>query len=227
MLISFLRKIYRKIFYKKLRIIFRNIFKFCIYKFRFLKLKILLLFSDNVNLILGAALTSQKNWISTNEEWLDISKEKDWYRLFKYRRKVKKAVAEHVFEHLTKDEMRNALRLINLHLVKNGTLRIAIPDGNHPDPLYRKHTGINGIGADASDHKQFITFEFLEEELKKTGFKCKLIQGYTKDGNLINNDLSITNGYIMRSRNKFPQKTNKLGWEFPDSNTSLIVDAYK
>lgn len=227
MLISYLRKIYRRIFCKNLRVTFRNIFKFCIYKFRFLKLKFLLIFSDNVNLILGAALTSQDDWISTNEEWLDISNRKDWFRLFKNQKKVNKAVAEHVFEHLTKDEMRKSLGLIYLHLVENGTLRIAVPDGNHPDPLYRKHTGINGIGADASDHKQFITFEFLEEELKKAGFKCKLIQGYTKEGNLINNDFSTKNGFIMRSRNKSYKKINKLGWEFPDSNTSLIVDAFK
>ena len=226
MLNSFLRKIYRKIFSEKIRITFRSLFKFCFYKLRFLKLKILLIFSDDVNLILGAALTSQDNWISTNEEWLDISNEKDWYRLFKNQRKVKKALAEHVFEHLTKDEMRNALKLIKLHLVENGTLRITIPDGNNPNPLYRKYAGINGIGADASDHKQFITFESLEEELKKIGFKCKLIQGYTKDGDLINNHLSITNGYIMRSRSESAKKINKSGWEFPDSNTSLIVDAY-
>ena len=185
----------------------------------------------HVNLILGAALTKQNSWFSTNQEWFDIVQKSHWDRLFKSnkspsRNRVKRVLAEHVFEHLTLDEMRNAINLIYKNMVFGGSLRIAVPDGNNPNQEYRNHCGINGIGADASDHKQFITFESIEEELKKIGFKCKLIQGYTKEGNLINNHLSIINGYIMRSRNESAKKINKSGWEFPDSNTSLIVDAY-
>ena len=41
-----------------------------------------------------------------------------------------------------------------------------------------KNCGINGIGADAADHKQFITFELFRKEALKVGFEVKLIEGY-------------------------------------------------
>ena len=49
-----------------------------------------------------------------------------------------------------------------------------MPDGNHPDPIYRCNTGIKGIGADASDHKQFIKFEFINNLLQEIGFETKI-----------------------------------------------------
>ena len=67
--------------------------------------------------------------------------------------------------------MRNSLRLIFANMVDGGSLRIAVPDGNNPNQEYRNHCGINGIGADASDHKQFMTYELLSREVEKIGFK--------------------------------------------------------
>ena len=102
---------YRTLFSIRIRILVKKIFKFFYYWFRFFKIKTYLFFSeDNVNLILGAALTTQRGWFSTNEEWLDISKAEHWNRLFNSKKRVKRVLAEHVFEHLTIDEMRNSLR---------------------------------------------------------------------------------------------------------------------
>ena len=78
-------------------------------------------------------------------------------------------------------------------------MRIAVPDGNHPDPIYRLNTGINGIGADAADHKQFIKFEFIREILDEIGFKIKLKEGYLNDGTLIRTNVEFNLGYIKRS----------------------------
>ena len=52
--------------------------------------------------------------------------------------------------------MRIALRLIYEHMFVGGSSRIVVLDGNNPNKDYRDHYGINGIGADAPDHKQFI-----------------------------------------------------------------------
>ena len=226
MLINKGKLIYRNIVPKKLRILVRKILKIILYNFRFLKFKIILIFAKEVKIILGAALTSQKDWISTNEEWFDISKKADWQRFFKNKKKLKRALAEHVFEHLTKSEMKTALNLIYDNLIKDGTLRIAVPDGNHPNPQYREHTGINGIGADASDHKQFITFEYLKSELENCGFKCVLREGYKSDGSLVNEKFNSELGFIIRSRNN-KSFNMKYGWNFENANSSLIVDAYK
>ena len=225
-MIKKIKFIYRNILPKSLRLILRNLFKYIFYKIRFLKLYFALLNKKKVKLILGAALTNQVGWSSTNEEWLDISNRTHWRRLFKGRKLLSRAIAEHVFEHLTKEQMKNAFQLIYEHLNIGGTLRIAVPDGNHPDNTYRINTGINGIGADASDHKQFLSFEILKYELEKVGFKCFQMEGYNNKGELMVKNLPPELGYINRTRQN-KDKFSKQGWEFKDSQTSLIVDAYK
>ena len=74
---------YRTLFSIRVRLLVKKFFKFFYYWFRFFKIKTYLFFSeDTVNIILGAALTNQKGWFSTNEEWLDISKAEHWNRFF-------------------------------------------------------------------------------------------------------------------------------------------------
>jgi len=223
--LSLLKSLY-KLLPRFLRINFRKILKFFLYKFRYLKLKFFIYFRKDIKLILGAALTSQEGWLSTNEEWLNVADPKHWQRLFHNKNSVNNMVAEHVFEHLEIEEMRRSINLIYIYLRKNGTLRIAVPDGNHPDPKYRLNTGIRGIGADAADHKQFIKFEFIKNLLEEIGFKSTLREGYLKDGTLIRTKIDSELGFIKRSRsNNFLNK--KDGWDFIDSNTSLIIDAIK
>tara|TARA_B100000941_G_scaffold290039_1_gene270892 strand:- start:2855 stop:3559 length:705 start_codon:yes stop_codon:yes gene_type:complete len=220
--------LYRSVIPKRQKLKIKNCFKFIYYKFRFLKLKIYLIFSNNqVNLIIGAALTKQRDWFSTNQEWLDISKKEHWDRLFHSKKRVKRVLAEHVFEHLTINEMRIALKLIYEHMVNGGSLRIAVPDGNNPNQNYRNHCGINGIGADASDHKQFLTFEFLSNEVAKIGFKFNLIEGFLKDKKLYSEYPNEDFGRVMRSRSNINYANCKKGWDFTDSNTSLILDCFK
>ena len=149
-IIFFLKSFYRKLIPNFVRRLNRKVFKKVVYLYRFYYLRVSLISKKNVKIILGAALTSEEGWFSTNEQWLDITNSQHWERIFKGKTKIECAIAEHVFEHLTKKEMRIALQQIHNHLVLGGNLRIAVPDGNHPDPIYRKYTGINGIGADAS-----------------------------------------------------------------------------
>ena len=218
---------YRTLFSIRVRLLVKNIFKFFYYWFRFFKIKTYLFFSeDTVNIILGAALTNQKGWFSTNEEWLDISKAEHWNRLFNSKKRVKRVLAEHVFEHLTIDEMRNTLRVIFVNMVNGGSLRIAVPDGNNPNSEYRKHCGINGIGADASDHKQFLTYELLSKEVERTGFHHNLIEGYLENKELVLKKFNNNLGRVIRSRSNKNIRP-KDGWDFPDANSSLIVDCIK
>ncbi len=232
-LMNFILNLYRCYLSKEKRIFVKKLFKFFFYKYRFIKLKIFLNLSNkNVNLILGAALTKQKGWFSTNQEWFDIVQKSDWDRLFNSnkslsRKRVKRVLAEHVFEHLTLDEMRNAINLIYKNMVYEGSLRIAVPDGNNPNQEYRNHCGINGIGADASDHKQFITFELLRDEVEKIGFKCHLIEGYLKNRKLISTPFNRELGNVIRSRSNEIIIYPKEGWDFVDANSSLIVDCFK
>ena len=231
--INIMLNLYRCFLSKEQRILVKKLFKFFYYKYRFIKLKIFLdLSNKHVNLILGAALTKQKSWFSTNQEWFDIAQKSHWDRLFNANKspsknRVKRVLAEHVFEHLTLDEMRNAINLIYNNMIYEGSLRIAVPDGNNPNQEYRNHCGINGIGADASDHKQFITFELLRDEVEKIGFKCQLIEGYLKNKKLISTPFNRELGDVIRSRSNQTYIHPKEGWGFIDSNSSLIVDCLK
>lgn len=122
-----------------------------------------------IKIIVGAALTHQKGWYSTNEQWLDITSENHWEKIFKGKALITHVVAEHVFEHLTPEESKKALALIAKHMMPGGHIRIAVPDGYHPNPEYIKYIDINGIGADASDHKQLLTVDSLSSLLRNAG----------------------------------------------------------
>ena len=123
--------------------------------------------------------------------------------------------------------MRNAINLIYNNIFYEGSLRIDVPVWNNPNQEYRNHCGINGIGADASDHKQFITFELLKDEVEKIGFKCHLIEGYLKNKKLIATPFNPELGEVIRSRSNQSIIHPKEGWGFVDSNSSLIVDCLK
>lgn len=229
-MIDLLRSNYRKLLPISIRVLARNNAKKIIYFGRFVKLIIVARLNIKLNLVLGAALTSQEGWISTNEQYFDITNPRDWEKSLGKNPNLKKLLAEHVLEHLTYDQMKTFLKLSYQYLNEGGTLLIAVPDGNHPDPEYRTHTGINGLGPDASDHKQFITWETIKKINLNIGFDSQLLEGYDKEGVLINNyHPSAMNGLIMRSRshvlNNFIPKNQEM--DFCDSWTSLIILARK
>lgn len=174
-----------------------------------------------MKLILGAAETWQPGWYATNEQWLDVTRADHWDRLFAGRRIVTHVVAEHVFEHLTEDEARAALAHIARHLVPGGRVRIAVPDGYHPDPVYRRHVGLDGIGDDAGDHKQLLDLDRLTALMTEQGFRTEHLEGYRADGTLVQRDWRDEDGYVRRSRRNGGRGNL---WSFPDADTSLIVD---
>ena len=105
--------------------------------------------------------------------------------------------------------MRKALSNIYKYLMPNGTIRIAVPDGNNPNEEYIRNVEISGIGADAEDHKQLIKYEQLHDEMKRIGFKVTFKEGYDKNGSSVNisensfyistNELYTTENFIHSS----------------------------
>lgn len=207
-----------------LRSALRNLQKLIVYSCRRFIIGIPILLNRPMRIIVGAAMTSQSGWYSTNEQWLDVTKHNDWNKIFRDKKLLTHVVAEHVFEHLTYEECREALRLIRKHMIPGGRIRIAVPDGYHPDPTYLRHVGINGIGADASDHKQLLTMDGLSTLLTESGYTAHPLEGYNKDGVLIQESFNVADGYIYRSRSNLSNMAEKDGWDFTDANTSLIVD---
>jgi len=191
------------------------------YRYRRARIRYAVAHQSEVKIILGAAETSQPGWYGTNEQWLDITKPGDWTAIFGERRIVSHAVAEHVFEHLTPDETMRALTLIASYLTPRGRVRIAVPDGYNPNSEYLRNVCVGGVGDDAADHKQLLNVDVLSFALRRAGFEPRQVEGYQKDGSLVQERWSDADGFIRRSRQNAPNPA----WKFPDATTSLIVDA--
>jgi predicted SAM-dependent methyltransferase len=207
-----------------LRRMIRGVIKKIRYRFRLYKIQSAIRKSNGLKIIVGAAESHQKGWFSTNEQWLDITKEIDWIRLFRGKTILTHVVAEHVFEHLTPNETHKALCNICRHLNDGGRIRIAVPDGYNPSEEYIEHVRVGGRGDDAADHKQLMDQDSLKKYLMDAGLSSiEVVEGHDKDGFLTSNSWSSENGYIRRSR----QNEDSVDWGFPDASTSLIVDAWK
>lgn len=204
----------------------RLIVKFFKYGYRRQLIKGPIARGENIKIIVGAAETFQEGWYSTNEQWLNIVSKKDWSTVFSEKKIITNVVAEHVFEHLTRDQCLTSLKNIHKHMIEGGRVRIAVPDGYNPNPEYIRHVGIGGIGDDAADHKQLLNVDVLKEIFVETGFTPNHIEGYTKEGALITNDFSDHEGVIYRSR-KHSTEIRRKRWAFVDAETSLIVDGIK
>lgn len=129
-------------------------------------------------------------------------------------------------EHLSEKEMMTALGHIADNISeKGGRIRIAVPDGYHPDPVYLRHVEINGIGDDALDHRQLLNVDTLSAHLREAGFEPVHLEGYTRDGVLVQKPYDTADGFVRCSRANPKRKNNP--WKFPDADTSLIVDGIK
>ncbi len=205
-------------FYKK-----KNIIKDTKHLFRYLKklLSILIKLFFLKKLIVGSGGTYYSGWVPTDKDFLDITSEKDWLKIL-FAGKLKAVLMEHVFEHFTEEESKKVLKNIFQNLRKEGYLRIAVPDGFHPDINYINHVKPGGVGSGADDHKFLYTYKTLTCLLESAGFRCNLLEYWDEKSEFHHNNWSVNNGMITRSF-KFDNR-NKNG---KPNYTSLIIDAYK
>lgn len=172
-------------------------------------------------IILGASTTRYRGWISTNIEGLNILNPQDWQRYFRPN-SIAALLAEHVWEHLTESNGLQAAILCFEFLKRDGYLRIAVPDGFHPDPAYRELVRPNGTGAGAQDHKVFYTYETLGVLLQQAGFKPLFLEYFDETGKFHESDWDPEMGPVLRSA-RFDARNHDGQLKY----TSLIVDAIK
>ena len=161
------------------------------------------------------------SWYATDMENLDITKEIDWRKLL-FICRLDNIMAEHVWEHLTDADMELANKNCFKYLKKHGVLRLAVPDGYHPDKEYIEYVKPGGTGAGADDHKILLNYNIMKERLEKAGFAVKLLEYWDEQGNFHFTDWTDEGGHIIRSkRYDLRNKNGILNY------TSLIVDAVK
>jgi len=128
-----------------------------------------------LKIVVGASGIHDPGWIPTEIEYLNLMKPEHWSRFFKPD-SIDAILAEHVWEYLAKEEASFAAKICFRYLKPNGYLRVAVPDGFHPDPRYIEWVRVGGIGPGADDHKILYTYKSLGAIFEAVGFKVVLCE---------------------------------------------------
>lgn len=177
--------------------------------------------SDLIRVVVGAAGRYDSGWMPTSIKDLNILLRDDWERHFRAD-SIDAILAEHVLEHLTPDDALIALSNCYKFLKPNGYLRLAVPDGFHPDKHYIDYVKVNGSGPGSDDHKVLYTYKTLQKLLEKAGFSIKFLEYFDEDGKFHFSEWSTEKGTIHRSKSLDPRNKNGVL-----AYTSIIVDVYK
>lgn len=188
---------------------------------RTLQLKLQASTSRPIRIVLGAGEIAIPGWILTNVDQLNILVDRDWRRFFAPD-SVDAILAEHVWEHLSAQEGIEAARLCFKYLRPGGRLRIAVPDGLHPDPKYVDAVKPGGTGPGAGDHKVLYSGRSLQDALGKAGFQTRPLEYFDEEGQFHATAWDPEDGMIHRSA-RFDDRNRNGELRY----TSIIVDAVK
>jgi predicted SAM-dependent methyltransferase len=161
------------------------------------KIKEKIIRKEKIKIILGAANTGFKGWISTDQDVLDITKEKDWKKLLG-KHKIDNMLAEHVFEHLTPEQAKAAFSNVNKYLKKGGIFRFAVPDGYHPSSYLRSLIGVNGLEQGADDHKIYFNIDNIKDFIQGLDFKICPVEFFDSEGYFHKKNFNLENGFVKR-----------------------------
>lgn len=174
-----------------------------------------------MKIIIGAGETSLQGWISTSIDSLDITNSYNWEEFFSPA-SVDAILAEHVWEHLTDQQAATAATACFQYLKPGGYLRVAVPDGLHPDPHYIEQVKPGGVGAYAWDHKVLYTYKSLKEVFERAGFNITLYEYFDEVGQFHYSDWNAQHGKIYRSK-----RFDKRNADGILNYTSIVLDARK
>jgi predicted SAM-dependent methyltransferase len=179
--------------------------------------------SPRTRIVIGTGNKDEPGWIPTQMEFLNLLKPADWERFFQPA-SIEAMLAEHVWEHLTPEEGSTAARTCFTYLKPGGYLRVAVPDGLHPDPAYHEWVRVGGAspGQIANDHKVLYTYGALKELFERSGFRVVLYEYFDEAGTFHYREWDENAGKIWRSKRFDPRNAGgKLAF------TSIVLDAVK
>jgi len=154
-----------------------------------------------LQIIIGAGSQLWPGWIATQGNDLNLLRRDQWYDTFGMRR-IDALLCEHVWEHLTEAEGREAAQLCYDFLKPGGYLRCAMPDANFPDAAYQQMVQVGGPGpADhpAADHKTLYDYQRFSVMFASVGFVVDLLEYCDERGRFHFNYWNPANGPIDRS----------------------------
>lgn len=174
-----------------------------------------------IKLVVGSSGLYEKDWIPSEYYFLNLLKEQDWFIYFK-ENQIDNILSEHVWEHLTLKDGEIAAKTCFKFLKSGGRLRVAVPDGFHPNEEYINYVKPGGYGAGAHDHKILYNYHSFSKVFSDAGFKVNLLEYFDESGYFNSVDWSKDEGYIHRSIRYDERNVDKM-----PNYTSLIIDAVK
>lgn len=166
----------------------------------------------------GEAGTPYEGWLLTDVDALDALRREEWAALFRPA-SIENILAEHVMEHLTEEQFLEFLNVIRDFLAPGARVRIAVPDGFHPDPAYIERVRPGGTGPGAADHKTLYTYARMVELLAGAGWRYDFLEYFDERGRFHIKPWDQRDGHIRRSALNDPRNRER-----PQAYTSLIVD---
>ncbi len=172
-------------------------------------------------IVVGAGETKYDGWISLNYERLNLLDRSSFAKYWKENSRTN-ILAEHVWEHLSISDGYTAALYCFDYLAHGGRLRIAVPDGFHPDKNYINHIKPGGSGIGSDDHKVLYDYITLSKLLTRAGFDTNLLEYWDESGSFNVKSWSAEDGKVMRSIEYDTRNFNGR-----PNYTSLIIDAIK
>jgi predicted SAM-dependent methyltransferase len=174
-----------------------------------------------LRIVVGAGGVFDPGWIPTEVEFLNLLKPGDWAKYFRPNL-IDAILAEHVWEHLAPVQGIKAAALCYQYLRPGGYLRVAVPDGLHPEPNYIQRVRPGGTGQGAEDHKVLYDYQTLRRVFQPVGFKVKLLEYFDHQGVFHFIHWNHFDGMIRRS-SRFDSRNANHHLAY----TSLILDCEK
>ena len=180
--------------------------------------------NNPLRIMIGPGEQHWDGWIPTQKDELDLIRPKEWEASF-HSHLVDAFLCEHVWEHLTEMEGREAARLCFKYLKPGGYLRCAVPDANFPNLEYQQKVQIGGPGPKehpAADHKIVYDYRLFVDIFTSAGFIVDLLEYCDEQGRFHFHQWSLEDGPIYRSL--LLDQRNREG---KINSVSLILDAKK
>lgn len=177
-----------------------------------------------MRIILGAGNTAFEGWISTQEEELNLLDRECFEKQFE-ENSIEAMLAEHVWEHMTKEEGIIAAKNCYDFLKDGGYIRVAVPDSNFRSEWYQNMVRVGGPGPvdhPAYTHKIVYDYKNLVDVFEAAGFEVELLEYCDEEGNFHYKYWNAQDGQIGRSfRFDTRNSVEKLGM------VSIVIDAKK
>ena len=176
---------------------------------------------DDLKIIIGAAATKQKGWLSTDLFLLDLTNPHSFSSLLSPE-SVNCFLAEHVWEHLSERDAKIAAAVCFKFLKPGAYLRVAVPDGYHPNLSYIDHVKPGGTGPGADDHKLLYTHLTLADVFTSAGYEVHVYEYFDIEGKFNFREWNPEGGLVRRSIRFDPRNIDGQ-----PIYTSIVLDAIK